>query len=488
VPEATHARYEYCQPCVGTLRENPPPPAAASSARIGSPDYPMQPTILSHAQPTEIQGIGAKQWDVASLEQYLNGVLEGEAFKGSHRSGKFLRHIVHRTLAGDLESLKERAIGIEVFGRPPGYDTSADAIVRVTASDVRKRLLQHYSHPEIAGEYRISLPAGSYIPRIIREACPTSEQQSISPISIRIEGHGAEAGSIAHPSSVRRGELFRFVLAVMLISGLNLAAFLVAWNHLRVPKRLSVLPWSSILGSSRATQIVTSDPNIAEIQGFTGGQISLSDYANRHYIPDPALLTPEQLRFCQVILRGDKASAVDTPIAMAIGQLAQATSSKITVRGARDVQFSDMQTDANFIFLGSPRSNPWSNLYNDRLDLRFEYDPKTGKEVIRNVHPRPGEPPTYVETAPGWATGQSYAIVAFLQHLDQSGQVLFIAGQTAEGTEAAGKLVNDLPRLDTTLRKCGVRPTGPEHFEVLLRLNAMAGSPSNIDAVNCRAF
>jgi hypothetical protein len=73
---------------------------------------------------------------------------------------------------------------------------------------------------------------------------------------------------------------------------------------------------------------------------------------------------------------------VDILIAMAVGQLGQATSSKITVHGARDVQFSDMQTDANFILLGSPRSNPWSNLYNDRLDFKFEYDPKTGKEVI----------------------------------------------------------------------------------------------------------
>jgi hypothetical protein len=147
-----------------------------------------------------------------------------------------------------------------------------------------------------------------------------------------------------------------------------------------------------------------------------------------------------------------------------------------------------MQTDGNIILLGSPRSNPWSNLYNDRLDFRFAYDPTTRTEVIRNVHPRPGELSTYVETAPGWATGQSYAIVAFLKNLDQSGQVLWLAGQTAEGTEAAGKLVSDLPRLNTTLKKCGIRPSGIEHFEILLRLNTLAGSPSNIDAINCRVF
>jgi hypothetical protein len=173
---------------------------------------------------------------------------------------------------------------------------------------------------------------------------------------------------------------------------------------------------------------------------------------------------------------------------MAIGQLAQATLSKISVHGARSIQFSDIQTDANLVLLGSPRTNPWVNLYNDRLNFRFEYDPKTGKEVIRNIHPHLGEPASFAETAPGWATGQSYAIVAFLRNLDQSGQVLLLAGETAEGTEAAGKLVTDLPRLDTMLTKCGIHHSGPKHFEILLRLNALAGSPSDVDALGCRIF
>jgi hypothetical protein len=448
----------------------------------------MQPIIINDADTAGIPGTGAGAWDVASLDQHLNEVLEGEAFKGSHRSGKFLKYIVGRAVAGDFDSLKERAIGIEVFGRPPGYDTSADAIVRVTASDVRKRLLQHYGRPGTGVEYRISLPAGSYLPKIAREPRSRTDQPVVSTVSVRVQEHALPAGSVAQATFRRRAELLRFVLVVLLISALNLAAFVVAWNRLRKPEHIAVLPWSSIFGGSRATQIITSDPNIAEIQGFTGGQISLSDYANRKYVPDPSLLTPEQRRFCQIILRGDKASIVDTPILMSVSQLAQSTLSKITVHGARSIQISDLQSDANFILLGSPRSNPWSNLYNDRLDFRFEYDPKTGREVIRTVDPRSGEFPVYIATAPGWATGQSYAIVAFLKNLDQSGEVLWVAGQTAEGTEAAGKLVSDLPRLDTTLKKCGIRSSGPDHFEILLRLNTLAGSPSNVDAVGCRVF
>jgi hypothetical protein len=457
-------------------------------AKIVPRKYPMPPITSNDAQTTEIPEINAGYWDVTSVEQHLNGVLKGEAFKGSQRSGKFLKYIVNRVIAGDFNSLKERVIGIEVFGRPPDYDTSADAIVRVTASDVRKRLSRHYGRPGMASEYRISLPTGSYIPKISREPGSHLEQQLLSTVNAQIQEHVPQVGLDEPSLSSRRGELFRLVLAVLLISAINLAAFVVARNRLREPEHITVLPWSSIFGSSRVTQIITSDPNIAEIQGFTGGQISLSDYANRHYIPDPTHLTPEQLRFCQIILRGDKASVVDTPIVMAVGQLAQATSSKITVHGAREIQFADMQSDTNFILLGSPRSNPWSNLYNDRMDLRFEYDPKTGKEVIRNVHPRPGELLSYDETAPGWATGQSYAVVAFIKNIDQNGQALFLAGLTAEGTAAAGRLVNDLPRLNATLKKCGVHPSGTDHFEILLRLNMLAGSPSNIDTVSCRVF
>jgi hypothetical protein len=63
-----------------------------------------------------------------------------------------------------------------------------------------------------------------------------------------------------------------------------------------------------LFGSSHATELITSDPNIAEIQGITGSQVSVSDYANHNYIPVPNKLTPEQDYFCRSILRGDNSA------------------------------------------------------------------------------------------------------------------------------------------------------------------------------------
>src|ERR1051325_11497995 len=100
----------------------------------------------------------------AELRSHLDEIIKGPAFKGSHRSQAFLKHIVEQALHGDAAELRERSIGVALFGRPATYDTADDAIVRVTASDVRKRLLQHYGNTGVESKFRINLPSGSYVP------------------------------------------------------------------------------------------------------------------------------------------------------------------------------------------------------------------------------------------------------------------------------------------------------------------------------------
>ncbi|MBT9332430.1 hypothetical protein [Paracidobacterium acidisoli] len=433
--------------------------------------------------------------DIAAFKRHLQEVIEGAAFKGSHRSRQFLEYIVEQSLAGHFESLKERVIGVELFGRPTTYDTSDDAIVRVTASDVRKRLLQHYGQQGGVSEFRIALPLGSYIPEITREARAEANHATAAaavPAAAHADAIPSPQEAVssvptaepAHSQSTKKGWLYFLCGAVVL----NLAIWAMVWNHFShaTPPSASVLPWSVFFHSPRPTQLITSDPNIAEMQGLTHSRISVSDYANRNYIPDPDKLTPEVLQFARVYLRGDKAAAVDTPIAVNIAELAETNARKISVHAARSVRLSDLETDDNFILLGSPRSDPWSALFNDELDFRFVFDQASEQEVIHNTHPRPHESVDYVPTALGWATGESYAIIALVQNPDQNGQVLLLAGANGEGTEAAGRLVTDLPRLSTILQKCGISSSGPlQHFELLLHLHTMAGSPSNIDVAAC---
>jgi hypothetical protein len=467
----------------------------------------MQSTDPIEVREAEIGRIAESKQDTAALQQHLAEIVEGAVFKGSHRSGQFLRYVVEQALAGHFDSLKERVIGMELFGRTPSYDTSEDAIVRVTASDVRKRLLQHYGKYGAPSGFRISLPSGSYVPEITRHAEASKfnglngHQENAATAHVAVPAHSELAvqlvAPVANPVTVvyekaagaKGPTRIQWLVFALILVTINAALWGIFWSRPSHAATLQkpALPWSALFNPAHSTRLITSDPNIVAIQEFSGSEISVSDYANHKYIPDPNKLTPEELRFCQAILWGDhSAAAIDPPITASIAALAQASSIKIDVHAARSIQLSDLKTDDSFIFLGSPRSDPWSALFDNELDFRFVFDKATKQEVILNAHPRAHELPTYVPTALGWATGKSFAIIALVQNPDQDGQILLLAGANGEGTEAAGKLATDPLHLSPILQKCGVNPMGPtQHFELLLQLNTMAGSPNDIDVVAC---
>src|SRR5262249_15327111 len=78
------------------------------------------------------------------IQAELERILANPLFKNSRRYPNLLRYVVERTLDGHSADLKERTLGIEVFGRAPDYDTNLDPIVRTTAAEIRKRLAQYY--------------------------------------------------------------------------------------------------------------------------------------------------------------------------------------------------------------------------------------------------------------------------------------------------------------------------------------------------------
>jgi hypothetical protein len=470
----------------------------------------MQTPSTTDSRIAEFAKLIETKGEIASLQLHLKEVIEGDAFKGSHRSGQFLQYIIDQAIAGHFESLKERVIGMELFGRSASYDTGDDAIVRVTASDVRKRLLQHYGRYGATSEYRINLPSGTYIPDItrvprgevghfdgalaqretgqVRHDSPGPNVEFVPvPRGLVIEASALPQVEATQPKRLGR---YRWLFLGIPIVAINLTLWGIFWSRpspVETP-HTSSLPWSALFGSSRATELITSDPNIAEIQGISGGQVSVSDYANHNYLSGSKKLTPEEEYFCLTVLAGNKASSVDIQIVANIAQLSQVNSRKIDVFAARQIQLKDLRTDNNFIFLGSPRSDPWTDLFSDQLDFRFVFDQAAQSEFILNVHPRRNERQKYIPTAMGSLSGDTFAIIAFVRNPDEDGRVLILAGATAEGTAAAGKLATDATRFLPALQKCGINPNPSEplpHFELLLHLNSIAGSPSHIDVEAC---
>jgi hypothetical protein len=100
----------------------------------------------------------------SAIREQLDRILSSSLFKNSKRYPNLLRFVVERALEGHTDPLKERTLGIEVFGREPDYDTNLDPVVRTTAVEIRKRIAQYYHEVGHEVEIRIDFPPGTYMP------------------------------------------------------------------------------------------------------------------------------------------------------------------------------------------------------------------------------------------------------------------------------------------------------------------------------------
>src|ERR1700733_9045223 len=99
------------------------------------------------------------------IRAQLDLMVRDEVFRSSKRSVTFLKYVVEQTLNGSADQIKERTIGVEVFGRKPSYDTNLDHIVRTAATELRKRLAIYYGDEKHRSELHVGLVPGSYVPR-----------------------------------------------------------------------------------------------------------------------------------------------------------------------------------------------------------------------------------------------------------------------------------------------------------------------------------
>src|SRR5579859_7130121 len=100
-----------------------------------------------------------------AVREQLARVVNSPGFISSVRLCRFLTHIVNRTIDGDIDSLKEFSIAMEVFDRSSEYDPNVDAIVRVEARRLRAKLKAYYEEgPGTVDPVLIGLRPGSYVP------------------------------------------------------------------------------------------------------------------------------------------------------------------------------------------------------------------------------------------------------------------------------------------------------------------------------------
>jgi TolB-like protein len=102
--------------------------------------------------------------ETAEIRGQLDRILASDTFAQAERARRFLRYVVERALAGEADSLKEYAIGVDVFDRGEGYDPRIDSIVRVEAGRLRSKIDEYYNGAGRPDAVVIRLRRGSYVP------------------------------------------------------------------------------------------------------------------------------------------------------------------------------------------------------------------------------------------------------------------------------------------------------------------------------------
>jgi hypothetical protein len=419
----------------------------------------------------------------AELRAHLDDIIKGAAFKGSHRSQAFLKHIVEHALHGEPADLRERSIGVALFGRPVTYDTADDAIVRVTASDVRKRLLQHYGTAGAESNFRINLPAGSYVPEfcmlpasvLAPIEAPVIEPAIIEPVETR---------ETPPPKFNRRTPLI--VLALVLLTA---AASIAAKRWVFAGTNDSFFV-TAFQGTPRSVQVIVADDALVLIQVLLDRRFSLEEYENLTYMNAPELIHKKELqRFWSSLSTRQITNVGDLQNANRVAGELQARGLDVTIRQARQMHARAFRS-GNFVVLGSSLSNPWAALFRvNESNFPFDDLPRPGMpEVILNRHPLNGEPARF-EVHKDPATGKkiTFARVHLLENTAHSGRVLLVAGQSMSATELAGEF---LLRNDSTaqVRRMTGLSAGERlpALEMVLRVSEQNEIGDSVDLVAVR--
>src|SRR3979409_133062 len=121
-----------------------------------------------------------------SIEAQLARLLASSQFSGAGRLSAFLEFVVRKTVGGHGDQIKEYTVGTEVFGRPETFDPRLDTIVRVQASNLRRRLVEYYANGGASDPVVIELPRGSYVPSIHARDLPPEVEKAYSPSELPV--------------------------------------------------------------------------------------------------------------------------------------------------------------------------------------------------------------------------------------------------------------------------------------------------------------
>ena len=383
-----------------------------------------------------------------AIRSQLERVLANRHFSHSRRFPAFLRFVVEKVLTGGADQLKERTLGVEIFGRDPEYDTSSDPIVRVTAAEIRKRIAQYYQEDGHESELRIMLEAGSYVPQF-RWPHEVAVAEKL-PVVTLLEPVGEPGATIA--PEIKRSRWWLAVAAGVV--GLAVAAAVGLWGS----QRSSPVDffWGPLLSAGDPPLFCLVDQNAT-----TNLAVDAANPA-RQTIVSTAM---------QVVNMDDLTTIVK------MGSLLRVRGKRYALKGAASTTLSDLRTQPT-IYVGA-FDNAWTMRLTRRLRYRFGNDADFKQEWIED---------SASKQAPQWFTERpkeesannyrEYALIARFTDPDTGQLSVVVAGIGQGSTLAAGEFVTDAEGLGQ-LERMAKAAGGKKNLEAVLSTQIIDGQPGS---------
>jgi hypothetical protein len=415
-----------------------------------------------------------------------------------------LQHLIERALAGDTASLKERLLGIDIFHRRSDYNTSTDAIVRVTANDVRRRLTQFYTRHE-GLPVRISLPLGSYIPDFMSTTVREPESTLASSLS-------ASVGTLPHtallPSEESKHPLpegnsapakARLLPTALYALGL-VVAVLLGWFFSSVVQARSKQTknaysfYADLLGP-----IGQDGPGKTEI-ALTNPHVLLYLGLNK---PGPALgVSPKDIPvpvdMAAVLNKSANDNQADFPYhhffvdfanytGMGESEAAFGLARTLEAMGRHadltEERFLNWETarQEQLVILGAPHESKFVQDTLSAANFTIGYD------SIHNAHPLPGEQSEYSRSRSNEVI-DDYGLI-WMTRSPSGTRILVLAGLTSPGTAGVGEFFNDPQRMLPVYKQLQTAAgphVFPDSWQVLVRIQARQDVPVSVTPVAIR--
>jgi hypothetical protein len=424
------------------------------------------------------------------LRAHLDEIVNGVAFKGSPRAQEFLKYVVDRGLRGEFEELRERSIGVALFNKPVAYDTAEDAVVRVTASDVRKRLLQHYGKPGAAAMFRIDLPPGSYVPEFRRLTPDAAAPAEVASVEKTAAAKVEPAPPVPEPQlSARRAFPWRAVAIAALVTQCATAVWWMAAGRQSGIAPSANFVSTAFRGAPGALQVIVGDDGLLLIEVLLNRRFTLQEYENLAYLATPDLVQKKALQaFWDSLSTRPLTNLGNLHNAARVAESMRNHKWNVSIRHARQVNPRDFRS-GNFLILGSSHANPWAALFQaHNSNFSFESAPPGKWAVIRNRRPVGDEPATFeVHADPATGKTLTFAQVSLVENDSRTGRVLLVAGQSTSATELAGEFLLRSDSVGKALRMLKLPEAGPlPDLEMILRISEVNEVGDSVGLVACR--